>query len=100
MDTERLGMRLVAVGLRVEVGAAGEDERVDRVERLLDPLLARRHEQRPRTRALDGPYVVGGDQRRLELPVAPARRRDVRGDADNRSHQYSSRYSSVSQSVT
>src|SRR5712691_2845523 len=86
VDAECLRMGLVAVDLRVEVGAAGEDERVERVERLLDRFLARRHEQRPPSRALDGPHVVGGNQRSLELPVAPAGGRDVRGDADDGSH--------------
>ena len=41
-----LGMRLGSVPRRIDVGAAGEHDPVERVERLLDVLLGRR-DQRP-----------------------------------------------------
>ena len=47
------GCGVLAVLRRVEVGAAGEEDSVERVERLLDPVLARRHEQRPAAGRLD-----------------------------------------------
>jgi hypothetical protein len=87
MDAGRLRMRLLAVVRRIEIGAAGEDDPVERVQRLFDSLVARRYEQRPPTRFLDRTHVVVRDQGRLEIPVAPAGRRDVRGDANDRSHQ-------------
>ena len=42
-----------AVQVRVDVGAAGEDEAVDGVERLLDRVGRRRDDQRPAAGALD-----------------------------------------------
>ena len=59
-----LGMRLGAVRARVDVRAAGEDDPVERVERLLDALLAGRDEQRPPSRALDRVDVVERDRAR------------------------------------
>ena len=77
----RLRVRLRAVGLRVEVGAAGEDEPVERVDDLLHPVLDRRDEQRRPARALDRLHVHVRDERGVELPVTPRRRLDVRGDS-------------------
>ena len=68
-DPGRLGMRLLAVEPGVEIGATREDQPVDRVEDLLDPVVRGRHEQRARAGALDRADVVVRDQRRLELPV-------------------------------
>ena len=45
-----------------------------RIERLVDA-SHRRHEQRRTARPLDRAHVVGGNQRGLELPRAPRRRR-------------------------
>ena len=59
------GCGVAAVQLRVEVRAAREDEAVERVERLLDPVGRRRHEQRPAAGALDRAHVVGRDERRV-----------------------------------
>ena len=47
LDDRRLGMLLGAVQSRVEVGAAREDQTIDRVERLLDRVVVRRDQQRP-----------------------------------------------------
>jgi len=47
---ERGRMRLRAVEIGVDIGAPGEEQPVEPVECLLDPALARRHEQRPATR--------------------------------------------------
>ena len=69
-DPVRRLVALLAVGGRIEVGAAGEDDPVERVERLLDPVVRGRHEQRAPAGALDGPHVVGRDERRLLLPGA------------------------------
>jgi hypothetical protein len=80
----RLRMRVRAVRVRVDVGAAGEDQPVERVEGLLDRVRARRHEQRPPARGLDTAHVVVRDERRVELPVTPARRLDIRRDSDER----------------
>ena len=86
----RLGVRLGAVGLRVEVGAAGEDEPVERVERLLDAFRRRGHEQRPPAGALDRADVRERDERRRQLPDAPAGVLGVARDPDDRTHRYES----------
>ena len=83
-DPVRLGMRLLAVQLRVEVGAAGEDQPVERVQRLLDAVVGGRHEQRACARALDRAHVVVRHERRRQLPDAEGRGRDVRRDAHDR----------------
>ncbi len=78
-------MRLRAVLVGLHVVAAGEDEAVERVEHLLDPVLVRRHEHGPASRPLDGADVVVRDERGLDLPpVPPGRGLDVRRDADQR----------------
>ena len=86
----RLRVRLGAVGVGVEVGAAGEDEPVEGVERLLDALGAGRHEQRPPAGALDRLHVRERDERGRELPDAPARLLRVARDPDDRTHRYES----------
>ena len=71
---------------RVDVRAAREEEAVDRVERLVDPLLARRHEQRAPAGRLDRADVRERDHRRRHVPDPPAHARlRVRGDPDHRS---------------
>ena len=82
----RIGRR-VAVGAvvrRVDVDAAREDEPVENVERLLDGVLARRHDERPPACLLDGVDVVERHERRRQLPRPPARGLGVRRDADDR----------------
>ena len=85
-DASRLGMRLLPVQLGIEIGPAGEDEAVQRVERLVHAVLRRRDEQRPTAGALDRTDVVGRNERGLDLPHAEPRRRDVRRDPDDRQH--------------
>ena len=70
----RRRMRLGAVLLGLEVVAAGEDQPVERVERLLDPVVVRRHEQRSAARPLDRAHVVVRDERRLERASGPTTR--------------------------
>ncbi len=76
-------MGLLPVQLGVEVGAAREDQGVDRVEDLLHPVVGGRNDHRAATGALDGTHVVVGDQRRLELPRPERRLGDVRSDSDD-----------------
>ena len=85
-DTLGLRVRFLAVHLRVEVRAAGEHDPVEDVQRLLDPVVARRHEQRPPARALDRVDVVHRDERRVLLPDAESSVGQVRGDPDDRLH--------------
>ena len=82
-DAPRLGMRILPVELGVEIRAAGEDDGVERVERLLDRRVERRDEQRPPTRALDRADVMGRDERSLLVPRAETRRRQIRRDSDH-----------------
>ena len=77
-------MRLVAVQRRIEVAAAGEHEPVDRVERLLYPVRARRQQERPSPRGLDCPHVRVGHDRSKLRPVAPAGVLHVGADPDSR----------------
>ena len=67
----RLRMRLGAVLLRIEVVAAGEEQAVERVERLLDAVLARRHEHRAAAGALDRAHVVVRDRARPRACQCP-----------------------------
>jgi len=67
----RLGVRLSPVRLRVEIVAAREDDAVERVERLLHPVLDGGHEQRAPARALDDVDVRERDDRRRDRPAAP-----------------------------
>ena len=80
----RLRVRLRAVAVGVEIGPTGEDQAVERVERLLHPALARRHEQRPGARRLEHLDVHERDQRRRQAPDSPGRLLDVRRDPDDR----------------
>jgi hypothetical protein len=86
----RRGMRLGAVALRVEVGAAREDEAVESVQGLLDSLRRRRHQQRPPAGLLDRADVRERDERRRQLPDAPAGLFGVARDPDDRTHRYES----------
>src|SRR2546429_1965535 len=88
-------MRVGAVEGWVEVRPAGEQEAVERLERLVDPLAARRHDERAPTGALDCLDVRERDERRGELPLIETRRLGIRGDADDRPHSDSSTLSSV-----
>ena len=83
-DPRRLGVRLLAVELGVEVGAAREDQPVERAEGLVDRVVKRRHEQRPAAGADDGADVVDRNERRGQLPDPERRRGDVRRDPDHR----------------
>ena len=82
----RVGRRmpLGAVVRRVDVDAAREHDPVEHVERLLDRVLARRHDERPTARLLDRVDVVERHERGRQLPRAPPRRLGVGGDADDR----------------
>src|SRR4029077_7505401 len=82
MDAERLLMRLLVVQTRVEIGAAGEQQSVQGLERLLHSVFVRWDEQGTAARTLDGADVVDGNERGLELPVAPLRGGDIRRDPD------------------
>ena len=105
-----LGRRLVrsllelgAVQRGVEIGPAREDQPVDAVEHLAGILgaVGRRREQdrhaAGQAHALD---VALRDDRRLELPVRPARVRAVRADADAGPAHRRSKERRSSQSVT
>jgi hypothetical protein len=83
-DSERLVVRLLAVQLGIEIGAAGEDQTVDGVQGLFQSVRRRRHEQGATAGPFDCAYVVGRDQRRLEIPVAPLCRDDIGRDPDDR----------------
>src|SRR4051812_46612975 len=82
----RLRVRVGAVVGRIEVGAAGEDEPVERVERLLHGLRRRRHDERPPARELDRANVRVGDERDRRVPDRPARLLHVRRDTDEGPH--------------
>ena len=83
-DTRRLFVRLLPVQLGVEVGAPGEDEAVDRIERLLHAVVARWNKQCAPACALDGPDVRGRNERRFDVPGPEAGGDQVRRDADDR----------------
>ena len=105
-----LGRRLVrallelgAVERRIEVGAAGEHEAVDAVEhlaRILGAVGRRRQQDRHAAGQAHALDVALRDDRRLELPVRPARVRAVRADADARAAHRRSKERLSSQSVT
>ena len=82
----RVGGRVAlgAVLRRIDVDAAGEDDPVEHVERLLDRVLARGHDERAAAGLLDRVDVVERHERSGQLPRAPPRRLGVRGDADDR----------------
>ena len=71
-----LGMRLLAVDARLEVGAAGEADAVDPVEQRRDRVGAQqRHDHRDAAGALDRLRISRG-QRHLELGRLALRPRD------------------------
>jgi hypothetical protein len=80
----RLGVCLGAIVRRVDVGAAGEHDPVERVERLLDVLLRRRDDQCAAARPLDRVDVGEGNQRGRQVPHAPTRILGVGRDPDDR----------------
>ena len=82
----RIGSRVPvgAVVRRIDVDAAGEHDPVEHVERLLDRVLARRHDERAAAGLLDRLDVVERHECRRQLPCAPARGLGVGGDADDR----------------
>jgi hypothetical protein len=83
-DADGLWVRLLSVELWVDVGAAGEDQPVHRIEGLVDSVRRRRHEERSASGSLDRMNVVRRDERRLLIPVAPLCGDDVGRDADDR----------------
>ncbi len=80
----RVGLRVVE--RRIEVGAAREEDPVERLEGLLDGVLARRHDERPAAGTLDRADVSERDERSLLDPGAPRHLLGVRGDADDGLH--------------
>ena len=83
----RAVVRLGAVGGRVEVGAAREDQRVEVVEHLVGlragARVGRDHQRDPAA-LLDRVDVRAREQERLALPDRPARVLERRADADDR----------------
>ena len=79
------GVAFGAVLRRVDVDPAREDDAVEDVERLVDRLLARRHDERAPSGLLDRLDVVERHERGGQLPRTPARGLCVGGDADHRS---------------
>ena len=67
----RLGMWLGAVVVGIEIGAAGEDDAVEHGQRLLDRVLARRHDERPAAGLLDRANVRERHERRRLDPGPP-----------------------------
>ena len=82
----RVGLRMPLgfVARRVDVDATRENDPVEHVERLLDRLLARRHDERATPRPLDRLDVVERHERCGQLPRPPPGGLGVRGDADDR----------------
>ncbi len=78
-----LRVRRFAVQLRIEIRAAGEDEPVDGIDRLVGS-SARRHEQRDAARAHDRAHVRRRHECRVEIPRTELGAREVRRDADDR----------------
>ena len=85
-DAVRLGVRFRVVQLRVDVRAAGEDQPVHDFQRPLD-VRTRRHEERRAARLHHAAHVVSRHERRIEVPRAPRRGREVRRDPDHRLHR-------------
>ena len=81
----RLGMAAVAVGARVDVGAAGQDQAVEAVQDVVgvlgDPGVGRQH-QRDRAGYLQRVDVGAGEQERLAVPDRPARALQRGAEAD------------------
>ena len=78
------GVRLRAVRGRVDVRPAREDDPVERGERLLDAVVARRHDERAASGSLDRVDVVERHERGGEPPRPPARLLRVGRDPDHR----------------
>ena len=76
--------RSAPYGVGIDVDPAGEDHAVEDVERLVDGLDARRHDESPTAGAFDRLDVVERHERRGQLPRAPSRGLRVRGDPDDR----------------
>jgi hypothetical protein len=83
-DAERLLVRLLVVQVRIEVGAAREDQSVDGRERLRDAVLARRDQDGPAARLLDSPAHTRPGRARRPRPSRSSGRGHVRRDADER----------------
>jgi hypothetical protein len=79
-----LQVSIRAVRAWVDVATAGEDDPIERGERLLQSVLARGHEQRPSARALHRVDVIERDDRRGDVPRAPARLLRIRRDPNQR----------------
>jgi hypothetical protein len=80
------GVRLGAVGRRVHVGAAREQQAVEHVEHavgVLDGGRVGREQQRDAAGALDGVDVAAGQQDGLGVPDAPARALERGAQADD-----------------
>ena len=80
----RLRVRLCAVRIRPDVGTAGEDDPVEDVEDVVDVVVRRRDQNGPAACSLDRGHVVERDERRRQVPRAPARGLRVRRDPDDR----------------
>ena len=82
------GWRAVAVGARVDVGAAGQHQPVEAVQHVVrvlgDPRVRREH-QRDRARPLQRVDVGPREQERLAIPDRPARTLERGAEADPRS---------------
>ena len=89
-DAFGLGVRLLAVRLGIEIGAARQQQAVERLERLVDRLLGGRDQKRAAAGPLDGPNIGRRNERLLELPLTAGEpepgSRDVGGDADDGAH--------------
>jgi hypothetical protein len=79
-------MRIGFIEVRVQVGAAGEDEPVEHGERLFDALFARRDDERPSSRSFHRTHIGERHDRGRLDPVAPRYLLGVRRDADDRPH--------------
>jgi hypothetical protein len=86
-DLLRLRMGLGAVRVGIEVAAAGEDDRVEHLQRLLDPVLDGRNEERSSAGLLDRTDVCERNERRRLRPCAPGRLLGVGRDPDHRPHR-------------
>jgi hypothetical protein len=86
----RLGMAVGAVLIGVDVGAAGEDQPVECVKRLLDRRLGRWYDQRPPARLLDRADVRERDQCRRKHPGSERRLLRIRRDSDDGPQERSS----------
>ena len=95
-DAPGLGVRLGPVARRVDIGAAGEDQRVEQVEHPVGLGLGGgvgRQQDRGPTRTLDRGRVGARRQLHRLLPHSPAGALERRADPDRRArpHQSSSR---------